>query len=188
MLGAVTASALLVTLLPTVAAAAGKVDFSVRSTQKTASVKGSELGKGGSAATSETSRRPWKAPKVTWPKGGDSEVDLGRVAADALAKSAAGRSVAGSRHAAAPGSPVGVAPLAPKSAKGAAPAKVRVRMGDREVADRLGLDGVVLGVARDDRGAAVGRASVQLDYNAFRGRTGRTGRLGCGWCSCRLVR
>ncbi|MEU1076808.1 MULTISPECIES: RHS repeat-associated core domain-containing protein [unclassified Streptomyces] len=192
-LGALTASAVLVTLLPSVAAAAGKVDFSLRSVQKTASVTGSELGKGGSAATSETAKRPWRAPKVTWPAAGDSEVDLSRVAPDALAKSAAGRSVAGSRHAAAPGSPVGIAPLAPKAAKGAAsaagpaaagaPAKVRVRMGDRRAADRLGLDGVVLGVARDDRGTTAGRASVQLDYTAFRGA------YGADWATrLRLVR
>ncbi|MFD9793851.1 RHS repeat-associated core domain-containing protein [Streptomyces sp. NPDC059070] len=182
-LGALTASAVLVTLLPSVAAAAGRVDFSVRSVQKTASVTGSELGKESAAGQSETARRPWRAPKVSWPKAGDSEVDLSGVAADALAKSAAGRSVAGSRHAAAPGSPVGVAPVAPTAAKGrsaaplagaggSAPAKVRVRMADRAAADRLGLDGVVLGVARDDRGAASGRASVRLDYTAFRGAYG----------------
>ncbi|MFK8908441.1 hypothetical protein, partial [Streptomyces sp. YS-3] len=174
-LGALTASAVLVTMVPSVAAAAGKVDFSLRSVQKTASVSGSELGGGGSAARSETAKRPWRAPKVTWPAAGDSEVDLSGVAPDALAKSAAGRSVAGSRHAAAPGSPVGIAPLAPKAAKSAkgpaaagAPARVRVRMGDRAAAGRLGLDGVVLGVARDDRGALAGRASVQLDYKGFR--------------------
>ncbi|MFI6587166.1 hypothetical protein, partial [Embleya sp. NPDC050493] len=66
----------------------------------------------------------------------------------------------------------GAAPAAPgttaTATATAAPAKVKVTVADRAAADRAGVDGVVLSVARADGRADAGRVTVSLDYAGFR--------------------
>ncbi|WP_345041593.1 RHS repeat-associated core domain-containing protein [Streptomyces sannanensis] len=174
-LGFLLAGALTVTLLPDAGAVAlDKKDFKVRPVQRTASVPGTAIGsRHARAAVSDTDRKPWRPGRTVWPAAGETRVDLTAVAPAALARSAAGKSVYGLPHAEAKGMPLRFAPLTARKSKGrttpeAVPDRIRVRTTDRGRAAGAGVDGVLVGVARDDGTAAPGRASVQLDYTAFR--------------------
>ncbi|MFB7369628.1 RHS repeat domain-containing protein [Streptomyces sp. NPDC056222] len=163
----VTAGALFLTLLQGSAQADPRLDFKVRPVQKTDPVPGKDLGVE-TRASSETDRKPWRAPEIVWPKAGQTEVDVttvpsGTSDARALTK--------------APGAPVELAASDArtgerKTVSGDAPDRLRLRMADRATAQKAGIDGVLMGVARADGEAATGRATVQLDYTSFRGAYG----------------
>ncbi|WP_158553933.1 hypothetical protein [Micromonospora deserti] len=89
-----------------------------------------------------------KAPAVTWPKAGSAEVALAGTRAPA---------------ARAAGLPVSIAP------RGAdAPARVRVELLDRSVAEQAGVDGVLFRLRRTDGLSAPGAVTVDVDYSGFR--------------------
>ncbi|MFF7245220.1 RHS repeat-associated core domain-containing protein [Embleya sp. NPDC008237] len=122
----------------------------------------------------------WKPAKVTWPKALDAE-------AVPAPESTAPRSSAFSALYAAPSdgrvadSPIRVttpssapspfvdhaAPAAP-NATAVAPGKVRVTVADRAAAEKVGVDGVLLSVARTDGRTDAGRVTVSVDYAGFR--------------------
>ncbi|MFI6581258.1 RHS repeat-associated core domain-containing protein [Embleya sp. NPDC050493] len=122
----------------------------------------------------------WKPAKVTWPKALDAE-------AVPAPEATAPRSSAFSALYAAPSdgrvadSPIRVttpssapspfvdraAPATP-NATAAAPGKVRVTVGDRAAAEKAGVDGVLLSVARTDGRTDAGRVTVSVDYAGFR--------------------
>ncbi|MEU2792288.1 RHS repeat-associated core domain-containing protein [Streptomyces sp. NPDC007100] len=179
----------MVSLLPgQLAWADGAKDFKLRPVQETSSVPGTPLSPDTSTPLSDTDKNPWTPPKVAWPKAGESEVTLDDGGKAAVKTAALGRTA--TAHKPAGNLPVKVAPAAGgeaggKQAKPATrvrraaaakngedapqrPAKVKVRLADREATQRAGVDGVLLSVSRSDGATTSGRASVQLDYNAFR--------------------
>ncbi|OPC76479.1 hypothetical protein B4N89_46455 [Embleya scabrispora] len=141
---------------------------------------------GGSKAPKSDVRRPagdghgsWKPGKVVWPEPLTAETVP---AAESTAPRASGFSAlyATPTDGRVAGGPVRVttpaaspapfvnraAPVA--SGMTAAPAKVKVTVADRATADKAGVDGVVLSVARADGRTDAGRVTVSLDYAGFR--------------------
>ncbi|MEV4511782.1 FG-GAP-like repeat-containing protein [Dactylosporangium sp. NPDC049525] len=95
----------------------------------------------------------WAPRPVTWPAAGSSEVDISVPAAGARAR-------AGS-------SPV----WAGRSAQAkttAGPSRLKVEVFDRAAATAVGVSGVLLRMSWADDAYAVGSASVEVDYSAFR--------------------
>ncbi|MFH9421804.1 hypothetical protein ACH4K4_13775, partial [Streptomyces sp. NPDC017529] len=182
------AGAMVVSLLPgQLAWADGVEGFELRPVQETASVPGTPLSPDTSTPLSDTDKNPWTPPKVTWPQAGESEVTLDDSGKAAVKTAALGRTA--TAHRPAGKLPVKVAPAggeaggtgtkqAPGIRRAAAakngedapqrPAKVKVRLAGREATQRAGVDGVLLSVSRSDGASTSGRASVQLDYTAFR--------------------
>ncbi|MFH9421186.1 hypothetical protein ACH4K4_10655, partial [Streptomyces sp. NPDC017529] len=186
--GILLASTMIVSLLPSELATAAAKDFKLRPVQETSSVTGSPLTKTAPTPLSDTDKNPWTPPKVNWPKGGESEVNLGNDGTASVKTASLSRSGQAVPYTAAGNLPVKIAPAvggdsgeastqkngrirrsADLKAEGTEhPSKVKVRLADRDSTARAGIDGVLLSINRSDGGKKAGRASVQLDYNAFR--------------------
>ncbi|MFD8479657.1 RHS repeat-associated core domain-containing protein [Kitasatospora sp. NPDC059673] len=145
-----TATALVVGLLSApVAAAAGLPGFEVRPVQQPTSVNGQDLGVQPKSGASPSSAN-WKPGEVSWPKGATARVDLAN----------AGKS---SRQA--EGTPVKVAAASDHGA----PNAVSVQVADHSAAQRVGVEGLLLGIRRDDASTSAAPVTVSVDYGQFKG-------------------
>ncbi|MGY4739514.1 polymorphic toxin-type HINT domain-containing protein [Streptomyces sp. ATMOS53] len=104
--------------------------------------------------------RPWKAPKVAWPEPGSATVQLNSVTAKSVAKKAGSLPLALTT------------PLVKERTAATTPTKATVTLADQKTARRAGVDGLLFSLARADGNTAAGTASVQVDYNSFRGAYG----------------
>ncbi|MGK5728120.1 RHS repeat domain-containing protein [Streptomyces sp. URMC 124] len=190
-LGAVLAGAMTVSLLPAdIAAAGGRKDFKPRAVQQTRSVPGKPLAGRDGRSLSETDTRAGQSPRARWPKAAEKEIEVagnGKAAVKS-AKLAAG----------ADGFPVRIVPAdgaagtvlrssmvtdARAAGEPTRPKRVKVRIADHATATKAGVEGVLIGVSRSDGQDGPGRASVEVDYSAFRDA------YGAGWGSrLQLVR
>ncbi|MGW2912053.1 polymorphic toxin-type HINT domain-containing protein [Streptomyces asoensis] len=100
--------------------------------------------------------RPWKAPKVIWPKPGTATVPLNWATAKVRAKKAGALPFALT------------APPASQRTIAASPAKATFTLTDQKTARKAGVDGLLFSVARADGSTAAGSAVVQVDYNPFK--------------------
>ncbi|MFJ9448079.1 RHS repeat-associated core domain-containing protein [Kitasatospora sp. NPDC101235] len=144
-----TAAAVVVGLFSAPAAgAAGAPGFKLRPVQQPKSVNGRDLDAAPVSGPSPASVN-WKPEPANWPKAASVRVDL------------AG---AGSPARRAEGTPVAVA-----ASDGGSPAAVSVRVADRSAARQAGVDGLLVGLSRDDASASAGPVSVSVDYAQFKG-------------------
>ncbi|MFE0458386.1 RHS repeat-associated core domain-containing protein [Kitasatospora sp. NPDC058965] len=105
--------------------------------------------------------KPHQVAAPVWPKAGTQTAPVGGAAA-------AGVTLAATDAA----QPVAV-PFAPAST----PASVQVRTVDRATAQAAGVDGLMVGLSRQDGSGAAGKASVSLDYSSV------AQAYGGGWAS-----
>ncbi|MBU2670463.1 hypothetical protein KOI35_43875 [Actinoplanes bogorensis] len=105
--------------------------------------------------------------KVTWPAAGSAEVALSATAVPRTAALAATATRAGTLPvrigtAAADATANGRSLAAPDR-----PSRVKVTLHDRPTAERAGVSGLLLDVARTDRPGTTGAVSVTVDYSSF---------------------
>ncbi|WP_436775184.1 RHS repeat-associated core domain-containing protein [Yinghuangia sp. YIM S09857] len=174
------------------AAAAGPQNTPVKpNVQETPSVPGAPVTSKPAPPPGESLRNTWTgAPNSVWPAAGSGEVDL----ATTVPPTSGARAQEADRPAPAPGTQVKVGSLPVKvslngdaapstgttatsaNASGADAAntasKLRVDIGDRAAAQRVGVDGVVLGVKRVDGTPTSTPVTVELDYSSFKGMYG----------------
>ncbi|MFG2822552.1 RHS repeat-associated core domain-containing protein [Kitasatospora sp. NPDC048365] len=145
-----TAAALVVGVLsaPAAMAAGGKPGFKVRPVQQQKSVNGTDLAPQGKASV--PAMGTWKPAAVNWPGAAESRVDL--TGAGKAARQAAG-------------TPVKVAAASEQNA----PSAVSVQVTDHATAKKAGVDGLLVGLRRDDAASAGAPVSVSVDYSQIKG-------------------
>ncbi|MFI5545548.1 polymorphic toxin-type HINT domain-containing protein [Streptomyces sp. NPDC051815] len=168
------AAAVLSGLLPgAVAVADSKSKPSLPEIKQPKAVPVKPVRTGGAKKADDAGATAWKSPKVSWPAAGSAEVALaaapGPVSKSFLSGAAQGP-VLGSGSQQAGKLPVAVHVAPGKAAE--APSKVRVSVVGKDAARKAGVDGVLLSVGRSDGGAQPSSATVEVDYNSFRGAYG----------------
>ncbi|MFK0043822.1 RHS repeat domain-containing protein [Streptomyces sp. NPDC090741] len=129
---------------------------------------------GGAKRKDDAAAHAWKGtPKVNWPAAGSAEVDLAAPPSPVLSKSGSPLLAALAPQQA--GSlPVTLlpGPASARTATAGGPARFRVTVAGHPQADKAGVDGLLLSVARSGGVPAPGPVQVQVDYSAFRGAYG----------------
>ncbi|MGW5351444.1 RHS repeat-associated core domain-containing protein [Streptomyces sp. NPDC004031] len=159
-----------ISLLAAPAWAAAAPGFSVRAAQKATSVSGADLPVQKKQAAPAVHN--WSPGTVRWPSAGQADVDL-----------------PGARSGTAPPPPTAAGTLPVRLERGtvaagtaqkqnttrdpaqntAGPAaRARVSVADRATAERAGVDGIVVSIARTDSAPVAVPTQVQVDYSSFR--------------------
>ncbi|MER6777913.1 MULTISPECIES: RHS repeat-associated core domain-containing protein [unclassified Streptomyces] len=166
---ALTAAALMGAALPATALADAGPSFHLPGLKQPKAVPVTPVAVGGAKRKDDAAAHAWKgAPKVAWPAAGSAEVDL---ASAGMSWNASNAKAALPRRA---GSlPVTVVQTG-TGLQGAAavPSRVKVVVADHVTAQKAGVDGLVLSVARTDVALVPGSVNVKVDYSAFRGAYG----------------
>ncbi|MFG2571651.1 polymorphic toxin-type HINT domain-containing protein [Streptomyces sp. NPDC048481] len=126
----------------------------------------------GSTDKRSDAARPWKAPKVTWPTAGTATVRLVPSQTKASLRKAGSLPLALAASPARPPASAKASAKAPTNTS-ATPTKATVRLADQKTTRKAGVVGLLFSLTpADASSAAPGSASVQVDYNSFKGANG----------------
>ncbi|MEU9233586.1 RHS repeat domain-containing protein [Streptomyces subrutilus] len=144
---------------------AGPAEYKPRGTQKTSSVPAKNLKPQGKKAPAATPS--WKPSKVTWPAAGSAEVTLSGAAPLADAGPYSGsQAKLPVRVTKAPTASLFVRSATANDSSGVE--RVRVTVSDRKLAQKVGVDGLLMSMQRKDSRISGGRVQVEIDYSKIR--------------------
>ncbi|MBP2038966.1 RHS repeat domain-containing protein [Streptomyces avidinii] len=152
-------------------AAAATEKFKVRATQSEPVLAGASVPLKSAPKNEAAQNAQKKAPKVTWPKGGDAFLEPGSTVAARAQTAAPARSDVG-------GLPVGIRSTtvpftrAGTAAAPAAPANVKVSVKNQAHAEKAGINGVLMAVEAGAGAPSPGKVELAVDYSAFAGAFG----------------
>ncbi|MFI1649681.1 RHS repeat domain-containing protein [Streptomyces avidinii] len=152
-------------------AAAATEKFKVRGTQSEPVLVGASVPLKSAPKNEAAQNAQKKAPKVTWPKGGDAFLEPGSTVAARAQTAAPARSDVG-------GLPVGIRSTAVPftragaAAAPAAPANVKVSVKNQAHAEKAGINGVLMAVEPGAGAPSPGKVELAVDYSAFAGAFG----------------
>ncbi|WP_329409367.1 polymorphic toxin-type HINT domain-containing protein [Streptomyces sp. NBC_00704] len=127
----------------------------------------------GSTDKRSDAARPWKAPKVTWPTAGTATVKLVPSETKASLRKAGSLPLALAASPARPPASAKTSTKVPTNTAAPAPTTATVRLADQKTTRKAGVEGLLFSLAAaDGNSAAPGSASVQVDYNSFKGAYG----------------
>ncbi|WP_159061911.1 RHS repeat domain-containing protein [Streptomyces sp. WM6368] len=154
-------------------AAAATEKFKVRGTQSEPVLAGASVPVKSAPKNEAAQNAQKKAPKVSWPKGGEALLEPGSTVAARAQAAAPARSDVG-------GLPVGIRSTgtavpftrAGVSAAPAAPANVKVSVKNQTHAEKAGINGVLMAVEPGTGAPSPGTVELAVDYSAFAGAFG----------------
>ncbi|MFD9260906.1 hypothetical protein ACFVZQ_20845, partial [Streptomyces sp. NPDC059538] len=154
-------------------AAAATEKFKVRGTQSEPVLAGASVPVKSAPKNEAAQNAQKKAPKVTWPKGGEALLEPGSPVAARAQAAAPARSDVG-------GLPVAIRSTATAvpftragaSAAPAAPANVKVSVKNQTHAEKAGINGVLMAVEPGAGAPSPGTVELAVDYSAFAGAFG----------------
>ncbi len=170
---AITVSSALLISAGVSTAAAATEKFKVRGTQSEPVLAGASVPVKSAPKNEAAQNAQKKAPKVTWPKGGEALLEPGSTVAARAQAAAPARSDVG-------GLPVGIRSTgtavpftrAGVSAAPAAPANVKVSVKNQAHAEKAGINGVLMAVEPGTGAPSPGTVELAVDYSAFAGAFG----------------
>ncbi len=170
---AITVSSALLISAGVSTAAAATEKFKVRGTQSEPVLAGASVPVKSAPKNEAAQNAQKKAPKVSWPKGGEALLEPGSTVAARAQAAAPARSDVG-------GLPVGIRSTgtavpftrAGVSAAPAAPANVKVSVKNQAHAEKAGINGVLMAVEPGTGAPSPGTVELAVDYSAFAGAFG----------------